>query len=53
MKYKLIRLRCKISYLAFSNDMLITEFLHQKILDSYTLFLNNGEFECTNMDKYA
>ena len=53
MKYKLIRIRCKISYLAFAQKMIISEFLLSKLVDSYIQLVKNDEFPMKKMDEYG
>jgi hypothetical protein len=43
MKYKILRIRQKISFLAFDENLTVTEFFARKIHQSYISLLQKGE----------
>jgi hypothetical protein len=45
LKYKILRVRCKISYEAFIRKMTITEFITTQILRTYETLTENGILE--------
>ena len=52
-KYKLLRIRSKISYLAFTHNMMINEFLLSKIQRAYMDLVKNNEVIPSQMDEMA
>ena len=51
-KYKLMRIRSKISYMAFKSKQTILEFLLNKIQSQFFHLLRYNEIEMSEVDRY-